>query len=57
MALGSNLYGTTESGGTTNAQCYVGCGTVFKVSAQGEESIIYRFKGGSDGFAPTGGFD
>ncbi len=55
MALGSNLYGTTESGGTTNAQCYVGCGTLFKVSAQGEESIVYRFKGGSDGFAPTGG--
>jgi uncharacterized repeat protein (TIGR03803 family) len=55
MAVGSNFYGTTDSGGTTNAQCYIGCGTVFKVSASGEESVVYRFKGGTDGFAPAGG--
>ncbi|MFZ0031819.1 MAG: choice-of-anchor tandem repeat GloVer-containing protein [Candidatus Cybelea sp.] len=55
MAVGSNLYGTTEFGGTTNAQCYIGCGTVFKVSARGDESVVYRFKGGTDGFAPSGG--
>ncbi|MGB8909494.1 MAG: choice-of-anchor tandem repeat GloVer-containing protein, partial [Candidatus Cybelea sp.] len=55
IAVGSELYGTTQSGGRTNVQCYVGCGTVFKVSASGEESVLYRFKGGSNGFAPSGG--
>ncbi|MFY9665341.1 MAG: choice-of-anchor tandem repeat GloVer-containing protein [Candidatus Cybelea sp.] len=55
IAVGSKLYGTTQFGGTTNGQCYIGCGTVFKVSAQGEESVVYRFKGGSDGFSPSGG--
>jgi len=38
-----NLYGTTESGGTS------GYGTVFKVTAQGQESVLYSFTGGADG--------
>ncbi len=52
---GSELYGTTQSGGTTNAYCYAGCGTVFAVSGSGTERVIYRFKGGSDGAQPAGG--
>ena len=55
IAVGSNLYGTTQSGGTTNAHCYAGCGTVFQVSSSGAERVIYRFRGGGDGAAPTGG--
>ncbi len=55
VAVGSNLYGTTQSGGTTNARCYAGCGTVFQVSESGEERVMYRFRGGRDGAAPTGG--
>ena len=55
IAVGGNLYGTTQSGGTTNARCDVGCGTVFQVSSSGAERVVYRFRGGRDGAAPTGG--
>ena len=47
---GGNVYGTTSEGGTH------GLGTVFKVSASGEESVIHSFKGGrSDGNFPIAG--
>ncbi|HMF27120.1 MAG TPA: choice-of-anchor tandem repeat GloVer-containing protein [Candidatus Cybelea sp.] len=49
------LYGTTEYGGTTNARCALGCGTLFRVDASGRERVVYRFKGGSDGAAPLAG--
>lgn len=42
------LYGTTESGGTSNA------GTVFKVSLAGSESVVYSFTGSPDGESPHG---
>lgn len=44
------LYGTTETGGTTNA------GTVFKLTPNGNgyiESVLYRFQGGTDGANPV----
>lgn len=41
-----NLYGTTYSGGTA------GYGTVFKLTAQGQESVLYSFTGGADGRKP-----
>lgn len=44
-----NLYGTTTSGGYSNY------GTVFKVNSSGKESVLYRFRGGSDGSAPVAG--
>ena len=50
-----NLYGTTANGGS--AKCG-GCGTVFKLAPNSNggwtESVLYRFLGGSDGFAPSG---
>lgn len=46
------FYGTTEFGGTTNAQCPLGCGTVFRISPSGSERVVYRFKGGADGANP-----
>ncbi len=46
------LYGTTEYGG--NAACQGGCGTVFKVArSSGKETVVYRFRGGKDGFHPV----
>jgi uncharacterized repeat protein (TIGR03803 family) len=51
-----NLYGTTAFGG--GGQCEVtgaGCGTVFKIDAAGNESVLYAFQGGADGFAPEAG--
>ncbi len=44
-----NLYGTTYNGGTSNM------GTVFSVSTTGTQTILYSFKGGTDGANPTGG--
>jgi uncharacterized repeat protein (TIGR03803 family) len=55
-----SLYGTTEFGGTKTSGCSSGCGTVFEVSLSGQESVIYRFKGGTDGELPVSrliGFD
>ena len=44
-----NLYGTTVYGGN------YGWGTVFKVSASGNEIVLYSFTGGNDGMQPIGG--
>jgi len=41
-----NIYGTTQAGGA-NAD-----GTVFKLSSTSEETVLYSFKGGTDGQAP-----
>jgi uncharacterized repeat protein (TIGR03803 family) len=52
------LYGTTSVGGDPRCSVFetVGCGTVFSVnSATGQETILHRFKGGSDGIAPMAG--
>jgi uncharacterized repeat protein (TIGR03803 family) len=43
-----NLFGTTMLGGAA------GIGTVFKVSASGNETVLYSFKGGKLGAYPTG---
>jgi uncharacterized repeat protein (TIGR03803 family) len=54
-AVGGELYGTTEIGGATTQFCFLGCGTVFRVTTAGAESVIYRFKGGDDGESPAAG--
>jgi len=48
-----NLYGTTLWGG--NGCSAPGCGTVFKVDPQGNETILYNFAGSpNDGAVPSG---
>lgn len=56
VAINGFLYGTTASGGTHScfAQGY-GCGTIFKLSLNGEESVLYNFSGGDDGSLPGAG--
>jgi len=54
-----NLYGTTYGGGLNrDSSCFDGCGVVFKLSPNSSgswtESVLYNFKGGSDGQAPEG---
>lgn len=44
-----NLYGTASSGGST------GLGTIFKVTTQGDLTVLYTFRGGSDGSSPYAG--
>jgi uncharacterized repeat protein (TIGR03803 family) len=49
-----NLFGTTSEGGGS-ANCVAGCGTVFEVAADGVESILHVFQGGTDGCLPMAG--
>ncbi len=44
-----NVYGTTDAGGSG-----CGCGTVFKLTKDREESVLHAFKSGSDGAGPYG---
>jgi uncharacterized repeat protein (TIGR03803 family) len=48
------FYGTSEIGGGNGCKTDsgIGCGTVFHYSASGKESVLYSFKGGSDGASP-----
>jgi uncharacterized repeat protein (TIGR03803 family) len=48
-----NFYGTTQYGGRG---CYgQGCGTVFQISPNGVETVLYSFGDGEDGASPLGG--
>jgi uncharacterized repeat protein (TIGR03803 family) len=58
MDSASNLYGTTYAGGKNNGTvCYdgEGCGVVFKLDPSGQETMLYSFRGGTDGWSPRGG--
>ncbi len=46
-----NFYGTTLGGGSPNC----GCGTVFQLTPDSAETILYSFNGGVDGSTPVGG--
>jgi uncharacterized repeat protein (TIGR03803 family) len=53
-----NFYGTTEFGGGTENNC--NCGTVFKITPAGVETVLYSFRGlqgngGPDGLLPMAG--
>jgi uncharacterized repeat protein (TIGR03803 family) len=52
IRAGGVLYGTTSSGGS-GCTAYAGCGTVFRVTTNGAETVLYRFHGGSDGQEPV----
>ena len=51
MDAEGNLYGTSFSGGT-KCTASGGCGTVFRVTPSGSESLLYSFAGGTDGSFP-----
>ncbi len=50
-----NLYGVTMGGGISCWRTLDGCGTVFKLAPDGTFTTLYKFKGGEDGAAPSGG--
>jgi uncharacterized repeat protein (TIGR03803 family) len=54
-----NLYGTARGGGilsvTSPCAFISGCGVVFKLDRDGNESVLYSFKGGADGFGVASG--
>jgi uncharacterized repeat protein (TIGR03803 family) len=43
------LYGTT-SGGGTGCPSNRSCGTVYRISTSGEETVLHSFAGGTDGY-------
>jgi uncharacterized repeat protein (TIGR03803 family) len=47
-----NLYGATFGGGSNS--CSRGCGTIFRITPLGKESVLYIFQGGADGVEPVG---
>jgi uncharacterized repeat protein (TIGR03803 family) len=51
-----NLYGVTFYGGDLNCPLLpgLGCGVVFKISSTGVFSLLYTFRGGTDGAVPEG---
>jgi uncharacterized repeat protein (TIGR03803 family) len=48
-----NFYGTTDTGGNLSCNPPYGCGVVFKLAADGTQTVIHSFNGG-DGRGPTG---
>ena len=55
IKLGGTLYGTTQTGGGNGYEGGVGCGIVFSITPAGAETVVYSFKGGSDGAWPVAG--
>src|SRR6516164_2285595 len=58
QAADGNFYGVTTYGGTTD-NCVtgsqgVGCGTIFRMTPEGDVTTLYSFTGESDGANPTG---
>jgi uncharacterized repeat protein (TIGR03803 family) len=49
-----NFYGTAPNGGSSGANCQLGCGVVFKLKANGTETVIHAFDS-TDGRNPFGG--
>jgi uncharacterized repeat protein (TIGR03803 family) len=51
IRYGGNYYGVTIVGGANT--CFNGgCGTIFKITPLGKETVLYNFTGGSDGLNP-----
>ncbi|MGO9648946.1 MAG: choice-of-anchor tandem repeat GloVer-containing protein [Terriglobales bacterium] len=47
-----NFYGTTVFGGDKTCEPPYGCGTVFKISKTGKETVLHKFTGTPDGWSP-----
>jgi uncharacterized repeat protein (TIGR03803 family) len=51
-AANGDLYGATLLGGGSNTCEFYGCGTVYRIAADGTETVLYAFTGGNDGAYP-----
>jgi uncharacterized repeat protein (TIGR03803 family) len=55
MDSSQNLYGTTYGGGDPECKSnFKFCGTVYRVTPDGTETVLHAFTGGADGFNPDG---
>jgi uncharacterized repeat protein (TIGR03803 family) len=56
QAANGDFYGTTNSGGAYCSSADRGCGTIFKISSEGELTTVYSFCGNcGDGSTPVAG--
>lgn len=53
IAVNGTMYGTTAAGGSSNCGDKYGCGTVFKITPEGKENVLYRFRSNGDGVSPA----
>ncbi len=54
IQVGKLIYGETLTGGGSGCNGE-GCGTVFSISTNGAENVVYGFQGGKDGETPNRG--
>jgi uncharacterized repeat protein (TIGR03803 family) len=52
VSYGGDYYGVTIEGGANTCDNGISCGTVFKITPSGKETVLYNFTGGSDGQNP-----
>jgi len=57
LRIGADIYGTAYAGGNqTSALCGdYGCGVIYKLDANGNETVLYTFSGYADGDDPSQG--
>ena len=55
LNINGTLYGSTVLGGGSGCRGGQGCGTIFKVTMSGTETVLYRFEGRTDGAKPVAG--
>lgn len=55
LYLNGALYGTTTSGGANSCGVRGGCGTIFRLTLSGAETVVYNFSASGDGTMPNGG--
>ncbi|MGA2592621.1 MAG: choice-of-anchor tandem repeat GloVer-containing protein [Bryobacteraceae bacterium] len=59
MDADGNLYGTASNGGlydcSKSNDAPIGCGVVYKIDPSGNQTVLYSFAGGSDGYKPEAG--
>ena len=56
VARNGDLYGTAQYSGLSGGDCYLGCGTAFRLIRKGSGWLfnpLYRFAGGTDGGNPS----
>jgi uncharacterized repeat protein (TIGR03803 family) len=53
LNVGGTLYGTTIGGGGPARCNNFGCGTVYSITTEGVETVLYAFRGGYSGEGPT----
>lgn len=54
VSINGDLYGVTQFGGTSSPSCGESCGTIFKITKGGRETVLHRFTPSANGMYPQG---